>query len=247
MKHIYIGSLSAYARLILVLTTSAMLVGCVVPGRPIPEARLSSIKTIGVISVAAFRLNVIDTSPLSIPSYKGSIEVSDMALDELMVQRIAGLLSPTLEIKPVTYKPAEFLAGYKPDTSLFHDCPNVIPDIGEITKQLPNDGAVDAYVVIYPRCVSLVHFDGFVLQTESLPFKDTIYVMLGSYTLDIVDARTHEILGTKPLFIMANTNKSAWPEGMRFTDDQRPRFKKDFETAMDYGIGPVLKSVGLIR
>src|SRR5204863_9987036 len=137
---------------ILVGITSALLAGCVVvPGHPIPEAKLSGVKTIGVISVAAFRLNMFNTTPFSIPPYEGSIDVSDMALDEVTVQKIAGLLSPTFVVKPVTYKPAEVLAGYRPNTGLifrFQGCPNVIPDIGEITNRLPNDGAVDAYVVL---------------------------------------------------------------------------------------------------
>src|SRR5437763_5730431 len=127
MKRTCLERLSAYARVILALTTSALLIGCVVVrGHPIPEARLSTVKTIGVISVAAFRLNLFNTTPFSIPPYEGSIDVSDMALDEMTAQKIAGLLSPAFVVKPVTYKPAEVLAGYRPNTGLifrFQGCP----------------------------------------------------------------------------------------------------------------------------
>ena len=245
MKQTCVGRLSAYARVIMVLTISALLISCAAPGRPIPEARLSSIKTIGVISVAAFRLNMFDTTPFSIPPYKGSIDVSDMALDELAVQKIAGLLSPAFVIKPVTYKPAEFLSEYQPNTDTFfrfQGCPNVIPDMGEITKRLPSDAAVDAYVVLYPRCVPAVAFDGLIFEKHN-----TVFEILGNYTSAVIDARTHEILGAGGVFMIAKADKSEWPEGMRFNDEQKPRFRKDFEAALDYGIGPFLKGVGLLR
>src|SRR4051812_40748631 len=63
--------------------------GCVtLPGKPVPEARLTEIKTVAIVTLALSHLNVCNTTPFSIPPYKGTIDVPEVALEESMTQKL---------------------------------------------------------------------------------------------------------------------------------------------------------------
>ena len=234
-----------YWRIVASFVTALVLAACVtLPGRPVPAARLTEIKTVAIVTLAISNVNIWDTTPLSLPPYKGAIDVSDVALDQALTQKLASRLSPNFVVKPASYNATELFAGYQQETQLLFGspCPHVLPDITNVASRLPANAGVDAYIVVYPNCVVQTHMEGTIIHTDA-----GRWVLNGLYTIAVVDARTHEVLGTRPAGFGLPVDRSVWPVDMRFTDTQKAQVKMYFEQGLEFSIPVVLKNVGLMH
>lgn len=164
----------------------------VLPARA--EDKYENIHTVAIL-VALGDVTVTDgEAPFG--AYKDwTLDVADWTLDDLVTRRIAALLLPRFAVKEIAFDRGAFTATppQRPIDELFVDSEETI--VKRLALALPRDNGIDAYIVARRSWVVDPQNSwtlGLAVQRNWKDERATVYT---NFVLEVVDAKTGEIIG----------------------------------------------------
>lgn len=121
------------------------------------------------------------------------LEIPDWKIDDAATAKIAKLLYPRFTVKEVAFHRYAFAQHQRSHAilSMFGDSEETV--VKQLVLQLPRDNGVDAYIVVRP-----CWFKGDYISMSGLAvarqWNDERAVIYTSYVIEVVDAKTGEIL-----------------------------------------------------
>lgn len=168
--------------------------GCV--AQSVPSAKVSTIRTVGIISALGDRLTV---QRLGITVFDANVEHGEMTgwgLDDFVIDTAKKQLVGRYDVRPVTYDKADF------DTSHFYfpEVPGLRGDksrpIGEVLRTGVSPQGLDAYVIIVRTgdhwANTSQHFDGVGLLHGAF---DSV-IAFACYSVIVVDGHDFKVIAS---------------------------------------------------
>ena len=214
------------------------------PERPVDPRKYANIRTVAVLSGIGSVVTI--NKRRAIGSVAKDMDVSDWSIDEFVRSRVREYLSSRFSFIDVTYDPRAMARS-------LNSLPrNSNPAIKQFFSTIRKDG-IDAYVLIRRDAT----FRGPAGLGIDDPYRGENPVEFANYAIDIVDPRTLNVVATQfSRITLREGGQAFWTElladadlkvspDVTITDDQRAKFRSDFERLISISLPETLRAFQL--